>query len=87
MPTTRAQRIQAGKIGGLTTSSRHDPQQYTAKARQTFLASFAAEADPDGTLPVEERERRAYALKRRRMTLLALKSSQARAQRRPQPGP
>ena len=84
MPTTQAQRAQAGKIGGLTTASRHDPKVYTAKARRTFLESFAQEADPDGTLTPDERDRRADALKRRRMAELALRSSQVRAQRRAQ---
>ena len=82
MPITQAQRAQAGKIGGLTTASRHDPLIYTAKARSTYLETFTQEADPDGTLTPEERDRRADALKRRRMAELALRSSQVRAVRR-----
>lgn len=68
----------AGRIGGLTTASRHDPRQQTAKARATFLARFAEKVDPDGSLSPEERERRAVAARKAYFAQLALKSAQAR---------
>lgn len=80
-PPARLNRM-IGRLGGLETSSRHDPRVYTAKARQTFLSRFALEVDPDQVLPPAERERRADALRRAHMTRLALKSAQARACRR-----
>lgn len=71
-----------GRIGGLTTAARHDPKVTTAKARQTFLSQFERQVDPDGVLPPEERQRRAEAAKRAHMARLALKSAQARRNRR-----
>lgn len=68
----------AGRIGGLTTASRHDPHQQTAKARAPFLARFEAKVDPDGSLSPEERERRAVAGRKAYFAQLALKSAQAR---------
>ncbi|HSW41270.1 MAG TPA: hypothetical protein VLM76_02040 [Patescibacteria group bacterium] len=78
-PTSRAA---AGRLGGLTTASRNDPKTYTSKARRTFLDNFAAEVDPEGVLPPEERDRRAVAARKLHMARLALRSSRARARAR-----
>jgi len=61
--------------------ARHDGREVTAKARATFLARFEQEADPDGSLPVEERCRRAEQLRRAHFARLALASSKARRAR------
>lgn len=67
-----------GRIGGLSTSSRHDPRQYTAAARRKFNERFEREVDPEGVLPSKERARRANAAKRAYFSRLALKSARAR---------
>jgi hypothetical protein len=84
MAYTHERRVAAGRIRGFTTRAYNDPMVYTASARATFRASFAAQADPDGILPIEEREKRANALYRAHMVRLAIRSSQARAQRHEQ---
>jgi hypothetical protein len=76
----RAARL--GQLGGLTTSSRHDPSTYTAKARATFLARFLDEVDPLHELPDEERQRRAEAARRAHFARLALASAESRRQKR-----
>jgi hypothetical protein len=68
----------ARSIGGYATAARHDPQEYTSKARETFLSRFERAVDPDGVLPLKERERRAAAERRRYFKELALKSVMAR---------
>ncbi|WP_100502176.1 hypothetical protein [Geodermatophilus chilensis] len=55
-----------------------DPAARTAKARAAFTDRFEREADPDGTLPADERARRAEHLRRAHYKRLALKSAQAR---------
>jgi hypothetical protein len=70
-----------GKIGGLTTSGRHDPRPKMAKARTAFLRHFDIEADPDQILPPDERQRRGEALYKAHMARLAAKSALARARR------
>ncbi|WP_198152868.1 hypothetical protein [Pseudofrankia sp. DC12] len=61
--------------------AKEDPVQVTAPARAAFLGKFEREADPDGTLPPEERARRADCLRRAHMQRLALRSVQARRAR------
>ncbi len=68
----------AGRIGGLRLAATHDPRQYTARARATFLARFEEEVDPDRLLPEEERKRRASAARKAYFAQLALKSASAR---------
>lgn len=55
-----------------------DPAARTANGRKSFLSRFEAEVDPSGTLPVDQRLRRAEAAKRAYFLRLALKSAQAR---------
>jgi hypothetical protein len=71
-----------GRLGGLAKSARYDRREATAPARAGLWAKFLAEADPAGTLPVAERQRRATALMRLHMGRLALRSAQARSGRR-----
>jgi hypothetical protein len=53
----------------------------TAPARAAFRSKFEREADPDGTLPPDERARRADCLRRAHMQRLALRGVQARRAR------
>lgn len=50
----------------------------TAPARKGLEARWAREADPDGTLPADELERRIDNLRRAHMTRMALASARAR---------
>jgi hypothetical protein len=69
---------QRGRIGAHTTLSRHDPHQLTSRAREAFLTTFEKQVDPDGTLPPEERRRRAEHALKAHMTRLARRSALAR---------
>lgn len=51
----------------------------TRPATEAFLAKFEKEVDPDGTLPEEERKRRAEHARKAYFARLALKSARARA--------
>lgn len=66
------------RIGGYALRASRDPREYTANARQAFLASFEHKVDPDGLLSGEERERRAVALRKAYMLGLALRRGGAR---------
>lgn len=56
----------------------HDSRALTANARAAALARFEREVDPDGTLPVVERLRRAEHAKKAYFTGLAYKSARSR---------
>jgi hypothetical protein len=58
-----------------------DPTAHTQPARDAFLARFLREVDPEGTLPDEERRRRALHARTAYMHGLALKSVKSRARR------
>ena len=45
------------------------------------MRRFEQQVDPDGTLPIEERQRRAQFALKAHMAELALRSAQARARR------
>lgn len=59
-----------------------DPTAATAPARNGFLARFERIVDPDGILPVAEREIRARRAMRAYMIALARKSRDKRSTRR-----
>jgi hypothetical protein len=67
-PTEMALR---GRIGAYRLHATHDPRETTQKARETFLARFEREVDPDGTLPEDERRRRAEYARRAYFAQLA----------------
>lgn len=67
-----------GRIGAYALHSRHDPKQTTQNGRATFLARFEREVDPESTLPVAERQRRAEYAKKAYFSRLAMKSAEAR---------
>lgn len=67
-----------GRLGGLTTSSRHDPQVYGAKARERShgLARFLEQIRAD--VPEPERTRRAEALRQKQYVEMGRRSGLAR---------
>ena len=67
-----------GRIGAYRLHATHDPRETTAKAREVFLTQFEREVDPDGTLPPEERRRRAGYAKKAHFARLARLSALAR---------
>jgi general stress protein YciG len=60
------QRMAAGRKGGLTTSMRHHPSEYTASGLRAAnsLDRFLQQVDPNHTLPEHERTRRALAARK-----------------------
>ncbi len=79
---TPAQRSLRARIAAYTLHATHDARVTTQPARDAFLARFEREVDPDGSLPVAERRRRAEAAKKAYFSRLALKSAKARRARR-----
>ena len=71
-----------GRIGGLTTSSRTDGRERTQPARDAFQNRFLDEVDPEHTLPENERQRRAEALRRAYFARLAMLSAESRRSRK-----
>ena len=69
-----------GRIGAYALHASHDPRETTANARAAFLKRFEREVDPDGTLSVDERRRRAVSACKAHMARLALASARARRQ-------
>lgn len=59
-----------------------DRQAATAPARAAFAERFERLVDPEGTLPPEERAKRAASAKRAHFARLALASAKARARKR-----
>lgn len=79
---TPAERSMRARIAAYTLHSRRDPRETTAAARSAFLDRFEREVDPECVLPEAERRRRAEAAKKAYFTKLALRSAQARRNRR-----
>jgi hypothetical protein len=75
---TPEQRSMRARKAALVRHSRTDGRAATKKARDSFLARFETEVDPDGTLDRTERIRRAKLARKAYMTGLALRSSRAR---------
>jgi hypothetical protein len=76
-----AQRSLRSRIAAYALHASRDPRETTAKARQSFLAKFEQQVDPEGVLPEAERLRRAACARKAHFALLALKSSKARARK------
>lgn len=79
---TPSERSLRSRIAAYALHSTRDPKETTAKARQTFLARFEKEVDPEGILPEAERLRRAECAKKAHFARLALASSKARRKQR-----
>ena len=71
-------RSQRARIAALKRWGHANGTDGTSAARSQFLSRFEREADPDGTLPEEERAIRAARLKSAHFRELALRSTQAR---------
>lgn len=78
-----SQRTLQARLAAYAMHARHDGREVTANARKAFTERFEREVDPDGVLPVAERQRRAEHAMRAHMTRLALRSAQARRRRTP----
>lgn len=68
---TPAQRSQRARIAALTRWSKEDPTPFAERGQAALRARFEREADPDGTLPAAERQRRADTAYRAHMQRLA----------------
>jgi hypothetical protein len=80
MPLTPSQRRIRAQIAAHTSwANTADPAKRTAPARKGFLGRFERQVDPEGKLPLEERQRRAESAMRAHMQRLALKSARARS--------
>jgi len=77
-PQVHRQKSWAGRIGASVLRARHDPIEYTAAGRESFLRRFWPN---DPALSKEEAEKRARAALRAHMIRLALASAKARAAR------
>ncbi len=58
--------------------ARNDSRQTSDAGRKAFLDGFERQVDPEGVLPIAERQRRAEHARKAYFTRLALKSSRAR---------
>ena len=79
---TPAERTLRARLAAHAMHARHDARQTTLAARVAFLGRFETEVDPDSTLPLAERRRRAEHARRAYFTRLALASAKARRVRR-----
>jgi hypothetical protein len=61
--------------------AQRDPKETTKAARDSFMARFERQVDPDILLPPAKRQRRAEAAKKAYFLKLALKSARARRAR------
>ncbi|MGK3199592.1 hypothetical protein [Amycolatopsis sp. MEPSY49] len=80
---TPEQRSMAARVASYTRWAMCDDRtNATAPARRGFDDRWTKQVDPDGTLPHEERVKRAEALRKAHFVRMALLSSQARARKR-----
>lgn len=84
MPLSRSERKLRARAAAHTMHARNDVQATTKAGRDAFLARFEREVDPDETLDLTERSRRAEHARRAHFAALALKSATARRKRREQ---
>ncbi len=66
------------KAAGLALHAKYGSDEISARARRGFYARFAAQVDPDGTMPAAERERRAEAAMRAHMSSLSYRAARKR---------
>ena len=81
MPLTPAERSLRASIAAHTrwaNTDRATRQRLADNGQAGLLRRFAAEVDPPGLLPAEEREKRAHSLLTAHMKRLALKSAKTR---------
>jgi hypothetical protein len=78
MPMDASERSLRARIGAHSVHATHDGAELTKRARETFLAGFPVQVDPDGLLSREERARRADHALRAHMSKLSLMAAKAR---------
>lgn len=76
-----------GRLGGLTTHSRHDSREITKNARAALQDRFVREVDPDLSLPIDERERRAQIARKLYYTRIGQMSGKSRRAQREEVDP
>lgn len=77
-PTERSLRASLAAHTRWANTSRAERQRVADSGQAGLLRRFAAEVDPAGELPADERDRRARNLLQAHMRRLALKSAKAR---------
>ncbi len=77
-----SERALRGRIGAHLLHATHDSRRLTARARAAFLGSFERQVDPDGSLPADERRRRAAHARAAYFARLARRSAIVRAKRK-----
>jgi hypothetical protein len=80
-PTAAERSLRARVAAHASWATTDDPSARTAPARQAFRDRFEREVDPEATLPLAERARRAEHARKAYFARLALKSAQARRKR------
>jgi hypothetical protein len=78
---TPAERSLRARMAAYCLHAQRDPRETTQAARDSFMARFERQVDPDNLLPLAERQRRAEAAKKAYFLKLALKSARARRAR------
>ena len=78
MSLTPALRSQRARLGAYSLHAQRDPRETTSAARAAFAQRFVDAVDPFQKLPVEERQRRAGALRKAYFVRLAFRSAQSR---------
>lgn len=79
---TAAERRLRGRAGAFAMLARNDPRETSKAGRDAVWQGFQDQVDPDRVLPEAERDRRAEAARKSRMSSIALLSVQARAAKR-----
>jgi hypothetical protein len=82
MALSAAERTARARLAAYSMHARNDPRETTQKARETFLARFEDQVDPDRALSPSERERRAEAARKAHMARLTLVRLQARSKKK-----
>lgn len=80
--TPEQRRLSARAASHASWAKTVDRTERTSHGTKKFLDRFEKQVDPDGTLPTAERAKRAASARQAYFLNLALKSSQARAQRK-----
>jgi hypothetical protein len=77
-PAEARSRTLAARVGAFSLHAKYDSRELTVNARRAFARRFEDQVDPERKLPEAERQRRAEAAKKAYMARLALKSAEAR---------
>ncbi len=78
MALSPEERVLHSRLAAHTLHSKYDSKELTAPARRAFLDGFETQVDPEGILPIAERQRRAAHARKAHFTKLALASARAR---------